>query len=77
MCMNCLFEVQDLIYSENSVMNANTTNNINHLKFNVDNNNTTTNNVLANITNQDKSKIDSSVIIDKLQKAHDNLANEV
>jgi|LauGreDrversion4_2_1035121.scaffolds.fasta_scaffold1588349_2 hypothetical protein len=58
-------------------MNANTTNNINHLKFNIDNNNTTTNNVLANITNQEKSKIESSMIIDKLQKAHDNLANEV
>ena len=58
-------------------MKANTTNNINHLNFNIDNNNTTTNNVLANITNQEKSKIESSMIIDKLQKAHDNLANEV
>jgi hypothetical protein len=66
-----------LIKSENSVMYGNTTNNINHLKVNVDNNNTSTNNVLANITNQDKSKLESSAILDKLQKAHDNLANEV
>jgi hypothetical protein len=58
-------------------MYGNTTNNINHLKVNVDNNNTSTNNVLANITNQDKSKLESSAILDKLQKAHDNLANEV
>lgn len=44
----------------------NTTNNINNLKFQIDNN-TTTNNILDNISNRDK-----SVISDKLSKTNKN-----